>query len=381
MTKYVINGTIVRLHNDEDLNVIENLRAGNYNVCFDANSGTYFLKKTDNFSKPPKLYGDVEKNTNRILNTFNDREGTTGVLLSGEKGSGKSLLAKNISRQGYFQSIPTLIVNEPFYGEDFNIFINSIEQDIIILFDEYEKVYRDHQDKLLTLMDGTTSSKKLCVFTVNDSWKVGPYMINRTGRIFYHIKYKSLSPEFIEEYASDRLVDKTRVNDLVSISKICPKMNFDVLKSIVEEVNRYGSSIDDILSIMNVSTVDVKNFDNFEYGVVLKFDGKTITKPNASLECNPMNNKTYLGEDELDFSKINIQDIVDKGVFKHPDIKFDTEDEDIGLSGDHKYLTKADFSRGTFSYKYSTTDGLVEVDYRRKDSDINDYDKYLRLGY
>ena len=98
-------------------------------------------EQIDGFEIKGKVYGDTIRNTKRVLNTFGDRPATTGVMLAGEKGSGKSLLAKMISVEGAKDGIPTIVINAPWVGDKFNAFMQMIEQPCMVLFDEFEKVY------------------------------------------------------------------------------------------------------------------------------------------------------------------------------------------------------------------------------------------------
>src|SRR4051812_18449635 len=70
------------------------LPAGNYIVNFNQMTNEFSLETIDNFILPSKLYGHNPQQAERILSTFQNRENGTGVMLAGEKGSGKSLLAK-----------------------------------------------------------------------------------------------------------------------------------------------------------------------------------------------------------------------------------------------------------------------------------------------
>ena len=156
MTSYYLkNGNCFRITDNLSLDLHDHLPAGNYIIRENPMTKELYLEMIDNFEFKGKRYGDNIRNTERIFNTFMDRTASTGVMLTGEKGSGKSLLAKCLSIKGYENGVPTVIVNQPWIGDTFNAFIQSIHQPCIVLFDEFEKVYdKDEQEQALTLFDG-----------------------------------------------------------------------------------------------------------------------------------------------------------------------------------------------------------------------------------
>lgn len=94
MTFYNYQGSSVRLQNSKDVNIKQELMPANYIVQQHAMTGEYYLDLADPFTLPPKMYGDVDTLAARIMTTFDDREAATGVLLDGEKGSGKTMLTR-----------------------------------------------------------------------------------------------------------------------------------------------------------------------------------------------------------------------------------------------------------------------------------------------
>jgi hypothetical protein len=254
MTYFLKNGNTYRVATKEAMDLHETLPAGNYVVKQMPMDGPLYLEQIDSFDSPKKMYGDVQSKTDRIIGTFLSRDKSTGVLLTGEKGSGKTMLSKNICIQLAAQhAVPTIVINAPWHGDMFNTFIQSIEQPCVVLFDEFEKVYdREQQESMLTLLDGIYSSKKLFLLTCNDKWRVDSHMRNRPGRIFYYLNFTGLDSEFIREYCEDNLKNKSHIDKLVSITSVFSAFNFDMLKATVEEMNRYDETPNQALTILNV---------------------------------------------------------------------------------------------------------------------------------
>ena len=251
MTYFLRNGNTFRASDELSLDLHKVLPVGNYIINKDM-QGNLFFEMIDNFEVKGKIYGDTLRNTERILNTFMQREVSTGVMLNGEKGSGKTLLAKNLSVEAAKMGVPTIVINVPWTGDKFNTLIQSIEQPCVILFDEFEKVYdKDDQEAILTLLDGVFPSKKLFILTCNDKWRVDNHMRNRPGRIFYMLDFTGLEAGFIREYCEDNLNNKGHIEKIISITSLFGQFNFDMLKALVEEMNRYNEDPATALKMLN----------------------------------------------------------------------------------------------------------------------------------
>jgi hypothetical protein len=209
-----------------------------------------------------------------VIRTFLSRPAATGVMLTGEKGSGKTLLTKNIAIELAKQGIPTIVINAPWHGDKFNSFIQTITQPCAILFDEFEKTYdRDEQEAILTLLDGVFPSKKLFMLTTNDKYRVDFHMRNRPGRIFYMLDFKGLDSEFIREYCQDNLENKGHIEKIVSIASLFSEFNFDMLKALVEEMNRYNETPQESLKMLNAKP----EFDGgSKYSVEIIHNGELV---------------------------------------------------------------------------------------------------------
>lgn len=202
-----------------------------------------FLTEYDPPEMPAKIYGDLSQYSRRVIKTFNSRNRTTGVMLKGEKGSGKSLLSQVMCRDLVDAGIPVLLINEGYPGQVLSAYLENFKQPIAVFIDEFEKVYdkMDVQQTLLPLMDGASGSNLLFILTINKE-NISEFLVNRPGRIFYTRSFSGLELSFICEFAKDRLKDKSKLGDVVLNSSGLHGLSFDGLQAIIEEMNRYGES-------------------------------------------------------------------------------------------------------------------------------------------
>lgn len=235
--------------------VEERLPTDVYALRHDPKVGLY-LERVDEFSVPEKLYGDVRKQAERMVQTFDTRKGVTGALLTGEKGSGKSLLGKLVALTLMKErDMPIIIMNIPASGDDLGIFLQKIGRPVTLFFDEFEKVYGrpEAQNALLTILDGVYPLKLMAILTSNDDSKITGPLLNRPGRVFYKINYEGLDYNFIMEYAEANLKNKTHIAELSRLA-LLTSLNFDQVQALIEEMNRYDESVEEAVQMLNITT-------------------------------------------------------------------------------------------------------------------------------
>lgn len=257
---------------------------GYYSVAFDQDRGAFYLSPAQPFTLVKKIYGNSLKHSSRILDTFFRREGiNTAAAFEGVKGSGKTLLMKHISKTFVEQHNGiVLIVNTPFSGDAFNSFLQSVSQSKIVIFDEFEKVYheRDNRNGILTLLDGTFNSHTLFLITTNTDMYSNTSMEffgNRPGRVYFNIQFAAVDLSSILEYCEDNLEDKSRITQIKDFVNQFRIFNMDMLSVLVTEMNLNPSlSLEELSEFLNIKP-DLRVAD-LRYDFKVTRDDVDVTK-------------------------------------------------------------------------------------------------------
>lgn len=260
----------------EDVKTYKELPLGTYDVSFNKNMGFFLVARADLVVGETKVYGNSETKVAKILRSFSATERNLGVILSGQKGIGKSLFARVLASKAHENNLPLINVSMSIPG--IADFISSINQPCIVLFDEFEKVFYDNendnttpQEELLSLFDGIDAGHKLFIITCNEINQLNEYLLNRPGRFHYHFIMRTPSSAEIDEYLKDKLIPAyydliPRIQMLGAYANI----TYDTLRALVFELNN-GYSLNETLEDLNIEGVSEQRFN-----IVLTFnDGST----------------------------------------------------------------------------------------------------------
>lgn len=267
-TKFAQIGRDIRF-TDQPPVIHEDLPRGYYTVEIAPMTGELYLTEINEFDLPDRLYGDITSRADRAIRTFADRSGTTGMLLNGEKGSGKTLLGKLVAKRLHDeQDLSVIVLNKPLAGDALGQFLQSIGRPFVLFLDEFEKVYSktDNQNAMLTILDGVYASKMMAIITTNSMGGIASPLIDRPGRMYYRMDYFGLDHEFVKGYAEDNLNDKSEVDALVRLAMLT-KLNFDQMQALVAEMNRFDESALDAIQFLNIAvdtgsvTFDIKGME------------------------------------------------------------------------------------------------------------------------
>lgn len=244
---------------------IDLLPPGVYNLENHPMMGLYLHRLYDKFEFPYKIYGLETKFVDWVVKSYDSTNKNLGILLNGLKGTGKTVTSEILANRF---GLPVILINKPYDG--LSNFVNGIQQDIVLLFDEFEKTFNsnDYNDdeeigkvggdtSILTLMDGVLSGshRKIFILTTN-STRINENMLGRPGRVRYLKTFDNLSSEVVLEIINDKLIDKnfqTQIIDFISKLEI---ITIDIVKAIIEEVNIHNSIPDDFKEFFNVQYSD-----------------------------------------------------------------------------------------------------------------------------
>jgi hypothetical protein len=247
----------------------DKLTPGIYKVEMTPLGELYLAATYSRFNFPYKIYGVESKFINRIVKTYNNTTGNLGILMNGTKGTGKTVTAQLLCNE---LNLPIIVISNRFDG--LPGFINEIQQDVIVFFDEYEKMYSEHDHSILTVMDGVLNNqyRKTFLLTTNKLY-ISENLLQRPGRVRYFKTFKDLPLETIIEIVNDQLQHQQFKSDTVKFISELETITIDIVKAVISEVNIHEESPYEFKDVFNVKQID-------EYHDVIEIftDGKTEPK-------------------------------------------------------------------------------------------------------
>ena len=258
--KYMIEGSTVSVYKLNEETALDVLPPKIYTVRFNQLTGFYLEINKDKLEIPSKIYGTVRTRVDKCLKVYTERHASTGILLTGDKGTGKTLLMSLLANEVINTlNLPVILIKEAFTGTQFTSFIETIGE-CCLVFDEFGKMYStsNHeedgasQQSLLSLMDGVDKTKRLIIITENRELDINEFILNRPSRVYYHFRYHKLDEKSIKEYCEDFGIDKKAIIDTIDLSRRSKIFSFDMLQSIIEEYLRFGGSVEEIIQDLNI---------------------------------------------------------------------------------------------------------------------------------
>ena len=225
-----------------------------YTLLRDKAANDLYLEEDRDFEFPSTYYqsNSDKKFIARSISTFNSTNKlTTGVLLSGLKGSGKTLLAKKLAKES---GLPIINVDKNVYADDVEGFFARITIDVCVIFDEIDKYWNTRY--LLPFLDGVKPTcKKLVIATCNNEKEIDEYLNDRCSRIRYKKEFKGLTKEIVSGIIDDIIDDKSKSEAATEyILSTMQTVSHDNVIVFGEELkNNPDDSFDEIMEFLNIS--------------------------------------------------------------------------------------------------------------------------------
>lgn len=210
---------------------VEKIPAHVYRVRI-SKEGIDLQKDRKRYKIPSVIFGKHHEYRNTIIEEFNARDGSTGVILHGLKGSGKSLLAEDICNAQISQDVPVLMIDHAIPAEALRSVIKLINGPVCVHIDEFGKLYSENERaSMLTLFSDTSLKKVMFIVTSNKKDELNKYMLDRPGRFMFRIKYDQIDLSVIRE-----VVNHHGFNDEISEAMVgycmVRKLSFDMINFI-----------------------------------------------------------------------------------------------------------------------------------------------------
>lgn len=281
--KFAYDDSTVNIVKFNETNLKDFLEPRVYVLKYHPMMGFYLKIKYDLMPVDKILFGSMERRAEKIIHTYITRDQKTGVLLTGQKGAGKTMTANltaniAITRLG----LPVILIEDRFTGSSFVDYIEDLGE-CVLMFDEFAKKYkneedRSEQDKLLGLFDGISREKRLIIATENNENEINEFFIARPGRFYYHFRYGKLSSEMVNEVCEFNKLSDQATKDIINIARSQTVFSFNILNSIIQEHQRYPQDkILDLIQDMNIGLQPVE--------VKIKVNKILVKKTGEILEC------------------------------------------------------------------------------------------------
>lgn len=238
-----------------DFSTVKAVPVGIYNIGLSM-SGWYLEKYADKFTFDYKIYGLQTEFCEHVLKTYKNTTGNFGIMLTGTKGTGKTVTAKILAN--YF-NLPVIIVKDMGDSNQAMIeFLSGFNFDCVLFFDEFEKNFSDKDSTILQIMDGVYNSgyRKIFLLTTNEM-TINENLVGRPSRIRYVRRFGNLDLKTVEEYLDDALEVPEARQELIDFIDTLTISTIDILKTIVNEVNIHGiQGLMKAKEFFNVSTLE-----------------------------------------------------------------------------------------------------------------------------
>lgn len=255
------------INNNENKVTIKSVDMGNrvdhippmvYVVGYNELTGTIILNKDrKRFDAPDVIYGKKHKiHHDAIFGEFKTSDKPVGAILHGLKGAGKSMLSEALCNSALALDFPVFMVESEIPAHVISG-LAKIANGAVFYFDEYAKVYRNHDvcQSMLTVFSDTSIRRTLFLVCDNNLSDFNQFIVNRPGRFLYSIEFKGIGADIVNELCDIySIIDEIRTELLTYVS--CNDVSMDVVKTLIRfaKLSDTKEAFFEHMSILNVPT-------------------------------------------------------------------------------------------------------------------------------
>lgn len=276
---------------------IEKLPVGIYTINYQGAANVPYLNPEASLITKP-LHGESNKIADLVVKYCAASDENLGFLFTGQSGMGKTQTIRNlINLLGY----PCIVIDHPVEVSVLIGLTNDAGTPIIVFFDEFEKIFNENSESLLSFFDGITQNRVISFCSMNDSGKLSSYFFNRPGRFIFNFRYDELPVNIALDYINSKtqVADPKRLGDYLGAVY---NLSYDLCDKIILLNNRLPGMLEDVLLYIN------QDIATFQRSAILKI----VTSAGTTLlEASEYELNAYR-DPELDFNynrKINGKDV------------------------------------------------------------------------
>jgi len=216
---------------------------------------TYSLEQVDDrFTVPERIFGNLNYYIEYYWRAFKRHNFKSGVLLTGQKGAGKSETAKVLCNRLIDSGLRAVMLTNVSYSAELIKFLDGLDN-VVFFFDEFSKIFPQWvQGKMLTLLNNGLGKTRTVIITENEKMSISNYIRNRPGRIRYSKHFDKLHISTVNEYIEYmRVTDKEFIEAFLKLYKKMTGFAFDHLQSIVtEHLDEPDVKFKELIDILNL---------------------------------------------------------------------------------------------------------------------------------
>jgi len=210
--------------------------SGVFEIRKHPNNDEYYLEQKEYLYKiPKKLYGGMDKYVEFYWNSFVRTNYTGGLILTGQKGSGKTMISATLCNLAISRGMQVIEITNVKFSTGLLRFLDELDN-VVFFFDEFGKNFNNtEQDKMLTLLSDISGKERIVFITENVPHRISEFIRNRPGRVKYSLHFNKLPLKVVEEFCEEKGVEGEFYKEFLEAYKGIVTFQFDHLMAIVEE--------------------------------------------------------------------------------------------------------------------------------------------------